>query len=72
MENKYGRSLKMIKDPVCGMVVDPAKAVTTIEHKGKIYYFCTSECQTAFEQEPEKFLDKTGNQGVAPGGSDDE
>jgi YHS domain-containing protein len=44
---------KMIKDPVGGMVVDPAKAVATTEYKEKTYYFCTSNCKTAFEQRPE-------------------
>lgn len=63
----------MIKDPVCGMVVDPAKAVTTIEYKEKIYYFCTSDCKTAFEQRPEKFVNQpeTGHersQEPVPGG----
>ena len=49
----------MIKDPVCGMVVDPAKAAATADYKEKTYYFCTSDCKKAFKQEPEKFLDKT-------------
>jgi hypothetical protein len=31
----------MEKDPVCGMQVDPQKAVGTSEHQGKTYYFCS-------------------------------
>lgn len=63
----------MVKDPVCGMVVDPAKAVTATKYKEKTYYFCTSNCQTAFEQRPDKFADqiKTGHessQGSIPKG----
>lgn len=63
----------MIKDPVCGMVVNPAKAVATTEYKEKIYYFCTSDCKTAFEQRPEKFVDQTetgheSSQGNVSGG----
>lgn len=63
----------MIKDPVCGMVVDPAKAVATTVYKEKTYYFCTSDCKTAFEQKPEKFVDQTktgheSSQGSVPGG----
>lgn len=49
----------MIKDPVCGMVVDPTKAVATTVYKEKTYYFCTSNCKAAFEQRPEKFVDQT-------------
>lgn len=56
MDEKNRKISKMIKDPVCGMVVDPAKAVATVEYKEKIYYFCTSNCQIAFEQRPEKFV----------------
>ena len=29
-----------MKDPVCGMDVDPAKAAGTSEYQGKTYYFC--------------------------------
>ena len=53
------KAFKMIKDPVCGMVVNPAKAVATTEYKEKTYYFCTSECKTAFDQRPEKFVGQT-------------
>jgi len=29
-----------MKDPVCGMDVDPAKAAGTSEYQGTTYYFC--------------------------------
>jgi Cu+-exporting ATPase len=51
---------EMIKDPVCGMVVDPAKTVTTSDHKGTTYYFCSPGCQTAFDEAPEKFMEQAG------------
>lgn len=48
----------MVKDPVCGMEVDPAQAAATAEYEGKTYYFCAPGCKIAFEREPEKYLDK--------------
>jgi len=48
----------MVKDPVCGMDVDPAQAAASVEYKGKTYYFCAPGCKRAFEKEPEKYLNK--------------
>ncbi|MGB9856976.1 MAG: YHS domain-containing protein [Dictyoglomaceae bacterium] len=48
----------MAKDPVCGMEVDEKKAVATSEYKGKIYYFCSKACKTAFDKDPEKYINK--------------
>lgn len=46
----------MVKDPVCGMMVDPEKAPAKAEFKGKTYYFCAPGCKVAFEKAPEKYL----------------
>jgi Cu+-exporting ATPase len=44
------------KDPVCGMTVDPAKAVATVEHEGEAFYFCSQGCAAKFRADPEKYL----------------
>jgi len=31
----------MVKDPVCGMVIEPASAAGKAEHAGETYYFCS-------------------------------
>ncbi len=36
-----------IKDPVCGMTVDPAKSLHS-DRDGKTYYFCSEPCQQQF------------------------
>ncbi len=46
----------MVKDPVCGMMVDPEKAPARAEYKAKTYYFCAPGCKVAFEKDPEKYL----------------
>ena len=45
-----------VKDPVCGMKVDPAKAAATVEHEGAKYYFCCQGCAAKFRAAPEKYL----------------
>jgi len=42
-------------DPVCGMTVDPATALSA-EHDGTRYYFCCEACRTKFITDPEKYL----------------
>lgn len=36
------------KDPVCGMMVEEAKAAGSAEHGGKRYYFCSKHCLARF------------------------
>ena len=43
-----------VTDPVCGMKVDRAKAVTK-ELGGATYYFCSEHCLHAFEADPDKY-----------------
>ncbi len=42
-------------DPVCGMSVDPATALSA-EHDGTRYYFCCEGCRTKFTGDPGKYL----------------
>ena len=42
-------------DPVCGMKVDRAKAVTK-KIAGETLYFCSNHCLHVFEADPEKYL----------------
>ena len=46
-------------DPVCGMKVDRAKAVTT-QFGGRTVHFCSQHCLRAFEANPESYLDDVG------------
>jgi len=45
-----------VKDPVCGMEIDPKSAATTAEYKGETYYFCSAACHDKFKAEPEKYI----------------
>jgi len=45
-----------VKDPVCGMTVDPATAQHSHEHAGETYWFCASRCAERFRADPEHYL----------------
>jgi Cu+-exporting ATPase len=46
----------MEKDPVCGMLVDPARAVGQRTAGGKTYYFCNAGCLAKFDAKPERYV----------------
>ncbi|MCL5999591.1 MAG: YHS domain-containing protein [Chloroflexi bacterium] len=48
----------MVKDPVCGMDVDPKTAAGKSEYKGQTYYFCSPGCKKTFDKNPEKYAAK--------------
>ena len=55
-----------VKDPVCGMTVDPAKAAGESQLGGSAYYFCSTGCQTKFDSTPERYA---GNAELPAAGS---
>ena len=46
-----------VKDPVCGMMVDPHATKHRAEHDGHPYYFCSNGCRTKFEADPVRYVD---------------
>lgn len=55
----------MIKDPVCGMMVDEKKSKLKSDYNGTTYYFCAPSCKATFDKSPSKFVKKTSEK---PGG----
>ena len=49
----------VIRDPVCGMTVDPAAGKPTAEHGGHVHHFCSEGSRSKFVAEPEKYLTAT-------------
>jgi membrane fusion protein, copper/silver efflux system len=45
-----------VKDPVCGMDVDPNDAAGKVEYQGKTYYFCSNDCKAKFEKAPKQYI----------------
>ena len=58
MENKPGP----VRDPVCGMAVDPATARFQADHGGATHYFCSAGCRSKFLAHPSAYIERT----VAP------
>jgi len=44
-----------VKDPVCGMEIDPATAAGSEEYEGKTYPFCSQSCLDSFKSDPQKY-----------------
>lgn len=45
-----------VKDPVCGMDVDPKSAKGKVNHNGIDYFFCSTKCEAKFKFDPQKYL----------------
>jgi len=46
------------RDPVCGMIVDPASSQQRAEHAGRTYHFCGLRCRERFVAEPACYLSR--------------
>ena len=66
METQKTLATEKEKDPVCGMTVDPSRAKATLEHAGKMYYFCCGGCKEKFSADPAKYLRPKTIVGIAP------
>ena len=60
-----------VRDPVCGMEVDPHATPHRAEHAGRTHYFCSAGCRAKFVADPAKYLDRRDQElragPVAPG-----
>ncbi|HUD50093.1 HAD-IC family P-type ATPase, partial [Parvibaculum sp.] len=45
-----------VKDPVCGMTVDPETAKYRAGRDGQTWYFCSANCEAKFRADPETYL----------------
>ena len=45
-----------VKDPVCGMSVDPTTTAHRASHDGQDYFFCSAGCRTKFIGDPMRYL----------------
>jgi Cu+-exporting ATPase len=51
-----------VRDPVCGMTVDPHKTPHRQQHSGRTYYFCSAGCRDKFAADPAKYLAPAGTE----------
>ncbi|HLE90125.1 MAG TPA: YHS domain-containing protein [Anaerolineales bacterium] len=44
-----------VRDPVCGMEIEPQGAFVKREHMGQTFYFCSQSCVSKFDADPHKY-----------------
>jgi Cu+-exporting ATPase len=60
---------RAVKDPVCGMNVDPATSKHRFEHQAKTFHFCSARCREKFAADPARYLEKKEPPQNAPPGT---
>ena len=54
-DNAQAGETESVRDPVCGMSVEPKKAAAHVEHEGMNYYFCSTHCRDSFVASPSRY-----------------
>lgn len=44
-----------VKDPVCGMMIDPDGAAGVTTYESQDVYFCSDQCRRDFEADPARY-----------------
>jgi YHS domain-containing protein len=47
-----------VKDPVCGMMIEPSEAAASYDYQGETYYFCSADERETFAADPSRYLDR--------------
>jgi Cu+-exporting ATPase len=58
-----------VRDPVCGMSVDPATSKHRFDYRGETYHFCSAGCRTKFAADPQAYLNKSKPKAAVPEGT---
>ncbi len=63
--HEVSTSGETVKDPVCGMNVDPRTSKHRATHDHKDFHFCSAGCKAKFEADPARYLE-AGKEAAAP------
>jgi len=58
--NVPGRSVQMVRDPVCGTYVIPDRAVALSDGSGRVF-FCSAHCRDAYRARPSTHSPSSGS-----------
>jgi len=47
---------RLLRDPLCGMLLAESQVVATYDYLGQIYCFCCTECYDLFVRAPEQYI----------------
>lgn len=68
-EGQLSGSRPAVRDPVCGMTVDPATSQHRFDYRGETFHFCSAGCRAKFAADPKAYLDKREPKAAAPEGT---
>lgn len=55
-----------VRDPACGMEIEPQSAFAKREHMGQTFYFCSQCCVDQFDKDPHHFVMTSATTGFNP------
>ncbi|MCG3141696.1 MAG: Copper-transporting P-type ATPase [Anaerolineae bacterium] len=55
-----------VRDPVCGMEIEPQNAFAHREHMGQTFYFCSQSCVDQFDADPHHYVMTSATTGFNP------
>ena len=55
-----------VRDPVCGMEIEPQGAFAKREHMGQTFYFCSQSCADQFDADPHHYVMTSATTGFNP------
>lgn len=55
-----------VRDPVCGMGINPESASSKREHMGQTFYFCSRSCADLFDKDPHRYMTTSATTGFNP------
>jgi len=53
-------AVTLVRDVVCGMMIDPVAAAGRSDYRGRTYYFCAPVCKQRFDGAPGEFVRSRG------------
>ena len=65
---KPSESSPTLRDPVCGMTVDPKSAAASSQFRGQTFYFCSAHCRQKFDANPASYVDQATAPAPSAGG----
>jgi len=54
--------MREVKDPVCGMMIEPETAAGSTTYESQDVYFCSDQCRREFESSPARYYNRIERQ----------
>jgi Cu+-exporting ATPase len=68
-DHRHSDNATTVRDPVCGMSVNPATSKHRFDHRGKTFHFCSAGCRSKFAADPKAYLDNSKPKAAVPDGT---